>query len=426
LGSSLISQGQELKLPDAINIALKNSLDIQLAKNNQQIAQIGNSFGMAGGLPLITANGSDQEQWIDVKQKINTPSGIQDIERKGASSNQLNSNLTVGQLLFNGFRVVATRKRLAELEKQSELYVNSQIQNVIASVMTSYFDVVRQQYYLKALNRSIEVGSRRLEIVKAQQSVGLANNADLFQSQLDLNNLEQAKKSQLSTIEQAKTTLLTALTLRPDSAITVTDTIIVDRSLILGDILQKLPSNPDLLAADDQIRINELIVKETAAQRYPTLRATTGYNFNRNQAAAGQTLLNQTNGPFLGVNLGIPIYNGSIYKRQTQIAEVNTKNASLQRGMLQRDYSANAVKTFEAYSAALEQLETARKNLALSQQLLNLVLMRFELRQATIVDVTLAQQGFETAAYSVINLSYVAKSSEVELRRVSSTLTPSN
>ena len=37
---------------------------------------------------------------------------------------------------------------------------------------------------------------------------------------------------------------------------------------------------------------------------------------------------------------------------------------------------------------------------------------------------TLAQQGFETAAYSLINLSYASKSSEIELKRVVSKLTP--
>src|SRR5690606_18504178 len=138
----------------------------------------------------------------------------------------------------------------------------------------------------------------RLDIVKAQQNVGLANNADLFQSQLDLNALEQTKQSQQLIIDQAKTELLRLLYLKPDSVITVQDTIIVDEKILLSDVLDNLQQNPDLLAARDQIRINELIVKETAAQRYPSVRASAGYNFNRTQSAAGNLLLNQSNGPF--------------------------------------------------------------------------------------------------------------------------------
>ena len=196
-----------------------------------------------------------------------------------------------------GLRVKATKKRLEELEKQSQEYVSSQIQNVIAAVMTSYYDVVRQQSYLKTFDQSIGVAEKKLEIVKAQQSVGLANNADLFQAQLDLNNLLQSKVQQQLVIDQAKTCLLSLLTLKPDSTVVISDTIIVDQSVLLGNVLDSLSNNPDIIAADQQIRINELIEKETAAQRYPTIRASTGYNYNRTQSTAGQTLLNQQNGP---------------------------------------------------------------------------------------------------------------------------------
>ena len=33
----------------------------------------------------------------------------------------------------------------------------------------------------------------------------------------------------------------------------------------------------------NQIKINQFIVKETAALRYPSLRASAGYNYNRSQ-----------------------------------------------------------------------------------------------------------------------------------------------
>ena len=126
----------------------------------------------------------------------------------------------------------------------------------------------------------------------------------------------------------------------------------------------------------------------------------------------------------MGGNFIIPIYNGSIYKRQQKIAAINTRNAALQKDIAIRDYSSNAVKTYQAYASAKVQLETAQKNLELSQKLLDVVLQRFQLRQATIVDMTLAQQGFETAAFSLINLSYASKSSEIELKRLVSKLAP--
>ena len=417
---SLAGQTQDtLHLQQAINIALKNSLDIQLAKNDLEASTILNNIGVAGGLPLVTAGVTDNEQVSTINQKLNT--GV-NINRNGAAVNGLNSNLAVSMLLYNGNRVIATKSRLAQLQKQSQQLLNSQVQDIIGSVMTGYYDIVRQQSYLKTIEKSIDASNQQLQIVKARQDVGLANNADLFQAQIDLNALQQNQLSQQLIIDQAKTELLRLLTLRPDTAIAIRDTILVDKNLNLNQILNSLQQNANILASDDQVRINELIVKETAALRYPSVRATTGYNFNRNQSAAGQLLLNQSYGPAVGVTLGIPIYNGSIFKRQQKVAEINVRNAQLDKQVLVRDYSSQVVKSFQSYASTLKQLETEQLNYVLSQQLLDLVLKRFQFKQATIVDVKNAQQSFEQSGYRLVNLNYAAKSAEIELKRLGNQL----
>ncbi len=413
-------QAQELlSAHDAVNIALKNSLDIQLAKNDLEVNRVLNNYGVAGGLPSITGSASDNESLTSVNQKLNTGTVIQ---RSGTFSNNLNGNITAGILLFNGYRVVATKKRLEELQKQSEYAVNAQIQNVIAAVLTGYYDIVRQQDYLKTIDISIDVAQKKLAIVQTQQSVGMANNADLFQAQLDLNTLQQTKQSQLLVIDQAKTELLRLMTLKPDSLINIKDTILVDRNLKLDEVLSNLSANPDVLFAGEQIKINEQIVRETAAQRYPSVRATTGYNYTRNQTAAGNVLFNQNYGPTIGLSLSVPIYNGSAYKRQQRAAEINVNSAEIERQTLLRDYSAGAVKNYHAFINNLNQLETEQKNFLLAQQLLDLVYERFKARVATIVDFTLAQQTFQESAYRLVNLNFAAKAAEIELKRLANAL----
>jgi outer membrane protein TolC len=292
----------------------------------------------------------------------------------------------------------------------------------MGAVMTGYYDIVRQQSYLRTIERSIDASKHQLEIVQTRQQVGLANNADLFQAQIDLNALQQTSISQRLIIDQAKTELLRLLTLKPDSIIAIQDTILVDKNLLLDNVLSNINHNSDIIAAQDQVRINELIVKETAAQRYPSVRASTGYNFSRNNAAAGQLLLNQSYGPSAGLSIGIPIYNGSIFKRQQRVAEINVRNAELNTQILVRDYEAQVVKSYQSYVSTLKQLETEQQNYILSNELLELVLKRFQLKQATIVDVKNAQQSFEESGYRLVNLNYAAKSSEIELKRLSNQL----
>jgi outer membrane protein TolC len=413
--------GQKLELKDAVNLGLKNSLDIQFAGNMVDIAKLNNYIGIAGGLPLITAAAADNYGITGVNQRINTGEVI---KREGSNANNLSANFTASILLYNGHRVYSAKRRLEEMELMNKDSLNAVVMNIMAQIMTSYFDVLRQQGYSKTFELAIDVARRKLEIVKAQQGVGLANNADLYQSEVDLNNLTQSRQTQQIIVDQAKAELLRLLTVRSDSVIVIEDTITLDRNITLDDVFSRLPQNPDIMAADEQIRINQILIQEIAAQRYPTIRASTGYTYNGNNASAGQLLLNQSYGPFVGISLNIPIYNGSIYKRQQKIAQINQQNAVVQKEMLQRDLKASIIKTYNAYTATLHQLESQKNNYRLAQQLLNLVLQRFQYRQATIVDVAQAQQSYITAAYSLVNYSFVAKAAEIELKRISFQLTP--
>ncbi|MES2003929.1 MAG: TolC family protein [Bacteroidota bacterium] len=411
---------QKMSLSDAINTALKNSYDIQLAKNSIEISSINNNIGVAGGLPLVTATGSDNEQVTSINQKFADPT--RDTKRPNVGSNNLAVGVTGNILLFNGYRVVATKKRLEELQGQNQQLLSAQIQNTIAAVATKYYDVVRQQTYLRTIFQSIDVSKKRLEILQVRKDVGLSNNADIFQAQLDLNALVQSQQSQELVIDQAKTDLLNLVFMKPDTKIQISDTIMVDRNVNMDTVRAQLAKNPLLAAAEGQIRINELIEKETAALRYPTLRANAGYNLTSSKSAAGFSLLNQSYGPFIGINLSVPIYNGSISKRQQQVASINTRNAIIQRDNLLLSNETGVVRTYQSYTNTLAQLKTEQQNYALSTQLLDLVLQKFQLGQATIIDVKQAQQSFENEGYRLVNLAYAAKVAEIELKRLASQL----
>ena len=421
-GKPLLAQ-QTLTLSDAINIALKNSFDIQLAKNNLSISAITDDVGFAGGLPTVNATINDNEQVISINQKFSEPS--RDVKRSNVGSNNLSAGVVASMVLYNGSRITATKKRLEEIKGLNQQVLANQIQNTIAAVMTRYFDVVRQQDFLKTIHQSIAASQKRLEVLNIRKESGLANQADLLQAKIDLNALEQNLQTQELVIDQTKTDLLNLIIMKPaDAPIVIRDTIIVDKKLVLDSIRKYMPSNPSLLAASQQVKVNEWLEKETEALRYPTLRANTGYNFNSTKSAAGFALLNQSFGPVIGLNLGIPLYTGGVNKKQHQIASINTRNARLQYDNMVFDMEAGIVRTYQSYKSNLLQLQTETKNYQLSSELLSLVLNRFELGESTILDVKQAQVSFENEGFRLVNLSYAAKVAEIELNRIAGKLAP--
>ena len=104
------------------------------------------------------------------------------------------------------------------------------------------------------------------------------------------------------------------------------------------------------------------------------------------------------------------------------MAEVNTRIAKSQRDQLYLIFESGTLRTYQAYKRNLNQLKEEQQNYQLSIQLLDLVLQRFQLGQATIIDVKLAQESFENEGYRLVNLSYASKVAEIELKRLSSKL----
>ena len=412
---------QQTTLKNAIEIALKNNYDIKLLDNSAKISKNNNDYGVAGALPNITATGSDNKTSSTLQQQFADPT--RNTTRTDVTGTTINAGVTASLVLFNGYRIQTTKERLAALENQTNSLLAAQIQVTTATVMQQYYNIVRQQAYLTTIQKSIDASTERLNIVKAKQTIGVANDADYLQSSLDLNALIQAKQNQLLVIDQAKQDLLNTMVLPANTVISISDSISVDTQLSLKDIEAKSVLNPAIESANQQIKINQLIEKETRALMYPTLRASTGYNFNSSQSAAGFSLLNETYGPFLGLNLSIPIYTGGASKKSYQNAKINTTTANYQYQNALAKMSTNVTKTYQSYQTSINQLPTELENYKMSQALLNLVMQKYQLGQATIVDVKQAQQSFENAGFRLVSLSYTAKVAEIELKRTSNQLT---
>ena len=409
-----------LSLNEAIQTALKNSYDIQLVENNLAIAKNNNNIGVAGGLPTVTNTSTNNNTLTTINQTF--PDASRNTSRNSVDGSTLNSGVNATMVLFNGYKVQATKNRLESLERQNKSLLESQLLNTISTVMQQYYNVVRQQAFLKTIQKSIETSKQRLDIVETRQKIGVANQADFLQSNLDLNALIQAEQNQLLIIDQAKADLLNTIVMPNTNSVIINDSIKVDDQLVLSAVEAKIKEHPLLQSAQQLVNVNQFLEKETKTLTYPTLRASTGFNYNSNKSAAGFILLNESYGPFLGLNLSIPIYTGGANKRAIKNAEINTKSAKIQLQNTEQDLTTELFKTYQNYQNSLKQTPIEVQNFEMSEALLALVMEKFKLGQATIVDVKQAQQSFETAGFRLTSLKFSAKIAEIELKRLSNQL----
>src|SRR5262249_13282620 len=161
-------------LDTAIAIALKNSPGLMISRNNVDIAGINNNYGIAGGLPVVQGSLNATQQMTSLKQEYSNP--LNNKNSNNANSTNLGTGVAASMPVYQGSRIVNEKRRLEVVESQTRLQYSSRAQTLIYNVMLKYYDIVRQQGYVRTLEASIRASNQRLEIVKQQQSVGVAND----------------------------------------------------------------------------------------------------------------------------------------------------------------------------------------------------------------------------------------------------------
>ncbi|MEI6765040.1 MAG: TolC family protein [Bacteroidota bacterium] len=410
---SLLQAQQTLLLRSAIDSTLRNSFDIRIARNNTEINTLNYSFGNAGGLPSVGITVSDNTALNTPDQKFKNGS---ETNYSNSLDNNVNAGIYTSMTLFNGFKIIADYRRLRMLQEQSELLLNDMIQSKVADVMIAYFDIIRQQRYLKIIESTLAISEKKLEIVQQRDSVGMASGVDIMQAQMDVNIALQNQETQKMIIEQSKTDLLALMSSKTYYSFIVDDSISVDPGIGADSVLNALKNNPQYMIAEKQTHISEQLMKEVNAQRYPSVKISAGYNFDRSESDKAALYFGQVYGPSAGLTLQIPIYNGNAVRRHVKAARIEIMNAQLRTENTMNDLTSNAVKAYQSYSTAIRQLNRQQENYILAGKLMNLVLENFQVRQATILDVKAAQSSFENAAYSLVNTQYVAKLAEIQLQ----------
>ena len=280
LFSTLTSSAQKtLTIEEAIATALQNNYAIQLSKNDSAVAALDYSFRNAAFLPRV--NGSFGGNYNNNNQRQKFADGT---ERKlnDISSNTYNAGIQLNWIVFDGLKMFATRDKLEEFVKLGELGIKQQVVNTIASVITNYYAIVRQKQQLKALNDQIQLSAERVKLAQYKLDIGVGAKPDVLQSKVDLNAQKAAFLSQETLMAQLREQLNQVINIEPESKYLVSDTILINMSVALGDIQANLEkNNPDLLMAQKNIDIAKLVLKERKADRFPTVSLNSGYTFNR-------------------------------------------------------------------------------------------------------------------------------------------------
>lgn len=414
--ASLISAQETLTLQQAIGLALQNNYAIIISKNETEISKNNISKGNAGMLPELNLKAGGSFSGNDTKQEFVTGNNV---DKKNAQSNNINSGIELNWLIFDGMKMFISYDKLKELNRMNEFATKMQIENTIAEVINTYYDVVRQKQLLKFNESLIAIYDERLRVAKTRWEVGKAAKTDLLQAQLDLNLQKSSRIKQMATLSELKTKLNQTLSRQADIDFNVTDLIEVDKNIKLEELRNTaLKLNTSLLFYQSNISVNEFSLREYQSERYPDVSFNANYNFSRTNNQAGFLLYNQNLGWNVGLSASWNLFNGYNTSRNIKNAKISLKNAQLQLDNIKTEIQSGLYKSFRNYQAALEALALEEENANLAKENMEIVFESFKLGKANTLEFKEAQRSYEDALNNLLQTRYDAKLAETELLKL--------
>ena len=422
--ATLPQPGEVLTLQQAIGQATEKNYQVQINQSQEQIARNNYVKGNAGYLPVLTGNFTSSGGLQSLRQSF-LANLSPDRSVNGAFNRTTNAGLNLNYIVFNGYARSATYYQLRQLVQISTVSTRANIEATVASVATGYFDVVRQLQRLIAFTQALDISRERLELARATYEVGTRSRVDFLSAQVDYNTDSAALLSQQQSLRNAKILLNTFLVRDPVTEFAVRDTILVRPNLQLSSLKQSLTTNnPQLVAAVLNRTLADVSVRLANAQQLPLITAQAGYNYQwiNNQGGFG-VRDGRAWGPTYNVQATIPIFNGYNLKRQIQNARVNTLIAQNQENDQRLQLQSALIQTYQLYENSLALLNLEVQNNKLANQNVDIAYDRYRIGNSTFVEFRDVQRNAINAQIRLIEAEYNAKAAEIELLRLSSTIT---
>ena len=401
------AQENKFTLKEAIEMAIKQNLDIQIASTDLEIAKTNNNWGNAGALPTINANLSNTEAVSNIDQKLANGNTIQ---RNNVSNSSINSNLSISWRVYNGKRIKATKERFEVIERMGSIALDQQIGQIIFDVSNIYHNLIRLNKQINATKAIISLSEERYKIAETRFNVGSGAKTDMLQAEIDLNAQKVNLENINIQVENTIASMNAILKRKVDEPFVAAEDQYELIKIDFGNLVSLLDKQNYQLLMAQQERQNILNDRKIInSQRLPVLSVNSNTFLNRQRSTAGFFLTNQTFGPNIGLGLAIPIFNGNINRTQLKTNTIQEKRQNLQIEQLKLTLQRDLLIAYQEYENAIKIIEIEEANVKLAEENNFISTERFRKLVSNSIELRQAQLSLIEAETRYINAQFRAQ-----------------
>jgi outer membrane protein len=417
---SLLSAQQMLTLNDAISEGLEHNFQINVAKNETEIAGNEVTRGNAGYLPNVTAQGSVDKAIVNAKVKVFTGN---ELDQSGAESTVSAAGVRADWTLFEGMGRSAVFSQLKELWDISNLETKITMEGVVADIIKTYCGIIRDKQLMEACRDRLDLSNFRYQIASQKLDAGLASEMELLQSQVLYHTDSTDMTLQEAAYQKSKIILNQLLAAEIQRDFVTEDSIILSPVPSLDELISSaLERNSSYKLAASQMNLSKFEAKQLKARQYPKISVTGSYNYYENETEASFILYNRNFGPQIGLNAGIFLYDGSKLKRDIKNARINITNHKLLVKEIEQELTSLIIQTYLDHQSHLKTISLSREGYDLAMKNLDIAKQALEAGVISSLRFREVQEELFQASSDLAYAVFEAKSSETDLLRLSGML----
>ncbi len=409
-----------MTLQQALTVALEKNFNVISAANSYESQKSSVTSAYGNFLPSVSANGgwNRSQSWQPAGQNIQYING-EPISLGATSgittSNYFNAGLSAGVTLFDGFSMPARLNRAQLNESSSEQNLLRTRQNVVYQTQGLYLNVLRTKSLVKVNEDNLKSSRQQLDRIVESNKVGAVALADVYRQQVTTANAELGLIQAQATYDNAKTTLLSYLSLDVYSEYDYSDDSIemevkaMDYEQLktqyadYNSLVRKaLDTRADFKAVQFQKQGSEKDVTMAQSGYWPTVSANAGYSLGNSELDK----LSDKKTLSYGLNISIPIFSGFKTSVATQQAQLSSQIADEQVRQTQRQVQADVKKALLDLESAYKQLDVTVKNVQSATEDQRIATERYSLGAGTLLDQLTAMANFTKAQSDNVNASY--------------------
>lgn len=395
--ASPLSGQQALTLDEAIVLSLRVHPSMAQSRAGLDNAGISHRAAWGNFLPSLSVSSgtstNSSERFDAATQRTVT-----------GASNSYNAGLSLSYDLFNGGQRFSEMDRARADVAAAEAGLENQRFSVVLQTKDLYFSALRQADLLEVASASVARAEESLDNTRRRAQLGSGTRSDTLRARLELANARQAVLAAQVATRAARFALGRQVGLSEPVMPELPEGLEPSPlSLTEQEMIEiAVERSPAVRSARAAARAASASASSSRSSRLPSMRVSSGYNWNNNQAAfdGGRTSWN------VRVSGSYNIFDGFNRDQSIERAENQERVAFVQEedarrfAQAQADGALYALRTSEAAIAlAMEAREVAEEDLRVVQQ-------RFNLSVAPILDLITSQIALVQAESGLVTARY--------------------